>query len=102
MRKRAEGEVTCDLFGFLTTAANAEVGRYHPKVMPVILTEPSEWNLWLSSPWAEASRLQRSLPDRSLVVVARGEKADGDGDRLTWRARRRTPGRGSSTSRPRR
>lgn len=78
VRKRAEGEVTCDLFGFLTTQANAEVGRYHPKAMPVILTEPSEWAVWLSAPWSEASRLQRPLPDGSRVIVARGEKSDGD------------------------
>ncbi len=28
------------LFGFLTTQANAVVGRLHPKAMPVILTKP--------------------------------------------------------------
>ena len=28
------------LFGFLTTDANAEVGAIHPKAMPVILTQP--------------------------------------------------------------
>ncbi len=36
-RKVAEGEISCDLFAFLTTNANAEVGAIHPKAMPLIL-----------------------------------------------------------------
>jgi putative SOS response-associated peptidase YedK len=77
VRKVAEGEVTCELFGFLTTEANAEVRRYHPKAMPVILTRREEWETWVSEPWAEAARLQRPLPDGALHVVARGSKEDG-------------------------
>jgi putative SOS response-associated peptidase YedK len=30
-----EGETTNDLYGFLTTEPNAEVGAIHPKAMPV-------------------------------------------------------------------
>jgi putative SOS response-associated peptidase YedK len=75
-RKIAEGPVTCDLFGFLTTDANREVGTIHPKAMPVILTEPDEWEIWLAAPWSEASALQRPLQDGALSIVARGEKKD--------------------------
>ena len=32
-----EGETTNDVFAFLTTDPNAEVGAVHPKAMPVIL-----------------------------------------------------------------
>jgi putative SOS response-associated peptidase YedK len=77
VRKIKEGEVTCDLFAFLTTEANAEVGTYHSKAMPVILTEPEEVETWLTAPWAEACRLQRPLPDGALQVVACGFRQDG-------------------------
>ena len=40
MRKVKEGPVRADLFGFLTSAPNAEVAAIHPKAMPVILTAP--------------------------------------------------------------
>jgi putative SOS response-associated peptidase YedK len=75
-RKLVEGEVTGDLFGFLTTAPNREVGAVHPKAMPVILTEPDEIEAWLTAPWREAYRLQRPLPDGALKVVARGKRKD--------------------------
>jgi putative SOS response-associated peptidase YedK len=72
----AEGEVTADLFGFLTTDANREVGAVHPKAMPVILTWEEDLETWLAAPWPEAAGLQRPLPDGSLRIVARGEKKD--------------------------
>lgn len=76
VRKLKEGEVTTDLYAFLTTDANAEVGAVHPKAMPAILTEPDEFETWLTAPWAEASELQRPLPDGMLKVVSHGPKVD--------------------------
>lgn len=67
----AEGPVTTDLFAFLTTEPNAEVGAVHPKAMPVILSKPEEWETWLTAPWSEAKTLQRALPDGSLRIVER-------------------------------
>lgn len=76
VRKLAEGEVTADLFAFLTTEPNAEVAEIHPKAMPVILTEAEEIETWLSAPWSVAKELQHPLPDGALRVVARGTKKD--------------------------
>ncbi|MCG6205841.1 SOS response-associated peptidase family protein [Rhodopseudomonas sp. HC1] len=78
VRKVKEGETTNDLYAFLTTGPNAEVGAIHPKAMPVILTTPAEVETWLSAPQEEALRLQRPLPDGALRIVARGVKKDGD------------------------
>ena len=75
-RKVAEGEIACELFAFLTTDANAEVGAVHPQAMPAILTSPAEWETWLAAPWEEVRALQRPLPDGALRVVARGGNED--------------------------
>jgi putative SOS response-associated peptidase YedK len=77
VRKVREGETTNDVYAFLTTEPNAEVGVIHPKAMPVILRTPEEVDTWMSAPADEALRLQRPLPDGALQIVARGAKKDG-------------------------
>ena len=64
------------LFGFLTTDANAEVGAIYPKAMPVILTKDAEIEQWMTAPAEEALKLQRPLPNGALKIVASGEKED--------------------------
>ena len=76
VRKLAEGETTNDLFGFLTTDANAEVAAIHPKAMPVILKDPDDIETWLEADSAVALALQQPLPDGSLQLVAKGTKED--------------------------
>jgi putative SOS response-associated peptidase YedK len=76
VRKVKEGETANDLFGFLTTDPNTEVGTVHPKAMPVILTTLEEIEQWLTAPANEALKLQRPLSDGALKIVARGKKED--------------------------
>ncbi|MET3996441.1 hypothetical protein ABID65_008117 [Bradyrhizobium sp. S3.9.2] len=76
VRKVEEGETTHDLYAFLTTDPNAEVGAIHPKAMPVIVTTPEEVETWMTAPADEALKLQRPLLDGALRIVARGVKED--------------------------
>lgn len=76
VRKLKDGETTDDLFGFLTTKANADVAPIHPKAMPVILTTRDEVELWMTAPKEDALALQRPLDDGLLRIVARGGGID--------------------------
>lgn len=76
VRKLKEGEVTADLYGFLTCEPNAQVAPVHPKAMPVILTHPTEWRQWLTAPTPDALGLQRPLADGLLRIVAEGARQD--------------------------
>jgi putative SOS response-associated peptidase YedK len=78
VRKAKEGEVTADLYAFLTTEANAEVAPIHPKAMPVILTTEDEVDVWLNAPTPVALELQRPLANGKLKIVASGATQDGE------------------------
>lgn len=80
VRKVKEGMTINDLYGFLTTEPNKEVGAVHPKAMPVILRSPDEVEQWMTAPLENALKLQRPLPDGSLKIVAKGEKTDGSAE----------------------
>ncbi|MFA4899048.1 MAG: SOS response-associated peptidase family protein [Brevundimonas sp.] len=69
VRKIKTGMETIDVFAFLTTEPNAEVGAVHPKAMPVILTEHDEIEAWMSAPWDIAKELQRPLTNGALIML---------------------------------
>ena len=66
------------LFAFLTTESNETVRPIHAKAMPVILTAPDEFDLWLAAPAEEALALQRPLAAEALKIVTKGKKEDAD------------------------
>jgi putative SOS response-associated peptidase YedK len=76
VRKAKEGETNNDIFAFLTTESNKEVGAIHPKAMPVILRTREEINTWMSAPVGDALKLQCPLPDFSLTIVSRAARED--------------------------
>jgi hypothetical protein len=61
VRKVKEGETTNDIFAFLTTEPNKEVGAIHPKAMPVVLTAREEIDVWMNAPAEEALASNSSL-----------------------------------------
>jgi putative SOS response-associated peptidase YedK len=71
-----DGEHT--LYGFLTTAPNDVVRPVPSKAMPVILTEPAEFDAWLETDAGTALKLQLPLPADRLRVVALDQR-EGDG-----------------------
>jgi putative SOS response-associated peptidase YedK len=76
VRKVKAGETMNDLYGFLTTDPNTELAAIHPKAIPVILRTNDEIEAWLTASPDEALKLQRPLPNGSLVIVATGTKED--------------------------
>ena len=70
-----DGEHT--LYGFLTTEPNAVVKPVHSEAMPVVLTEPAEWEAWLTGDFDTALKLQRPLPAERLAIIATRETSDG-------------------------
>jgi putative SOS response-associated peptidase YedK len=74
VRKTKEGEITCDLFAFLTTEANAEVAPIHPKAMPVILTTEEEVDVWLNAPPAGCAGDAKAVGGRAAEDCGEGGK----------------------------
>ena len=64
------------LYSFLTCEPNSVVEPIHPKAMPVILSTPEEYEVWLTAPAEEALKLQRPPPDDMLEIVAEGQRSD--------------------------
>ena len=55
---------------------NAIVAPIHPKAMPVVLTDPASFELWLTAETQDALTLQAPAPDDALRIVAQGKRED--------------------------
>lgn len=67
--RRVREEREWSLFAFLTTEPNDVARPIHEKAMPVILTEPDEWVLWLYEDDQEAAmKLVKPLQAHRLVI----------------------------------
>ncbi|NTG26199.1 SOS response-associated peptidase [Agrobacterium rhizogenes] len=75
VRKIKEGEITIDLYGFLTTNANDFMKPIHSKAMPVVLRNQDEIETWMSAPWEDASKLAKPLPNEALVLLPNKQAA---------------------------
>lgn len=76
IRAKDEAPTEGQFYAFLTTEPNAEVKPIHSRAMPVILTEPDEWETWLTADWSMAKKLQRTLPDGLLKATPFGAPSD--------------------------
>jgi hypothetical protein len=72
--KSAPVEGEHQIFGFLTTEANAFIAPIHSKAMPVILTKRDEFDRWLEANMLDALELQRPLPDEATNRRERRER----------------------------
>jgi putative SOS response-associated peptidase YedK len=75
VRKVREGDIVNDIFAFLTTEPNTEVGTIHPKAMPVVLTTPDEIDLDDGAS-GRGPQIAATAAGRALRIVARGVKED--------------------------
>jgi putative SOS response-associated peptidase YedK len=67
------------LHSFLTSEPNSVVRPIHPMAMPVILTTPEKYDVWLNAPTEEVLKFQTPLPNEMLQIVAEGSKSDKPG-----------------------
>ena len=70
VRKVKEGETTNDIFAFLTTEPNKEVGAIHPRAMPVVLTAREEIDVWMNAPAEKRSSCKTPETSKAICVTA--------------------------------
>jgi putative SOS response-associated peptidase YedK len=74
---RKNGEtVEQEVFAFLTTEPNELTASINHERMPVLLSDPAEFETWLSAPAEEALRLARSYAAEKMCIVQSGSERE--------------------------
>lgn len=75
--KKDGPEVEVDVYAFMTTKPNTLTGTIMHDRMPVLLTEPAEFDTWLSGSASDAFNLVRTFgAERMRIVQSGSEKKD--------------------------
>jgi len=70
---KKDGEpVEQEVFAFMTTEPNALTASINHERMPVLITDPADFDTWLSAPPQEAFRLARSYAAEQMHIVQSG------------------------------
>lgn len=70
--KKSGPIVEMDVYAFMTTMPNALVGSINHERMPVLLTQPEEFDTWMNGPTKEAMSLVRSYDADQMRMVQSG------------------------------
>jgi putative SOS response-associated peptidase YedK len=75
--KKDGGTVDQEVFAFMTTQPNDLTRNINPERMPALMSDPADFETWLSGPPEEAFQLARSYAaDRMRIVKVGGDRQD--------------------------
>ncbi len=63
-----------EVFAFMTTEPNALTASINHERMPVLLSNPDDFETWLSAPPQEAFKLARSYAAEQMQIVQSGSE----------------------------
>jgi putative SOS response-associated peptidase YedK len=65
-----------EVFAFMTTEPNALTASINHERMPVLITDPADFETWLSAPMADAFKLARSYAAEQMRIVQSGAERE--------------------------
>jgi len=74
--KKDGAPVEQEVFAFMTTEPNALTASINHERMPVLITDPADFDTWLSAPPQEAFRLARSYAAGQMHIVQSGAERE--------------------------
>lgn len=64
------------MFAFVTTEPNALTASINHERMPVLITNPADFETWLAAPPGEAFKLARSYAAEQMRIVQSGAQRE--------------------------